>query len=70
MKCRCSYIKKVENVEGIVEVINGNSKYYCYFSSKYKDRDGYWHRKLGYIVTNICTLEAFMSFGHSKEVYK
>ena len=70
MKCRCSYIKKVENIEGIIEAINSNSKYNCYFSSKYKDRDGYWHRGLGYIVTNIYTLENCMYFGRSKEVWK
>ena len=68
MKCRCPYIKKVENIEGVVEVING--KYNCYFSSEYKDRDGYWHRKLGYVVTNIYTLEDFMYFGRNKRVWK
>ena len=70
MKCRCSYIKRVENVEGVIEVINSKRKYTCYFSSKYKDRDGYWHKELGYIVTNIYTLENCMYFGHSKEVWK
>ena len=70
MKCRCSYIKKVENLEGVVEVTYGNSKYNCYFSSKDKDRGGYWHRELGYVVTNIYTLEAFMNFGRNKEVWK
>ena len=70
MKCKCPYIKRVENIEDVVEVVNSNSKYNCYFSSKYKDMDGYWHRELGYIVTNIYTLENCMYFGHSKEVWK
>lgn len=70
MKCRCSYIKKVENIDGVVEVINSSSKYNCYFSSKRKDKDGYWHRELGYIITSIYTLEYFMYLGYTKEVWK
>ena len=57
-------------MEGVIEVINSNNKYNCYFSSKYKDRDSYWHRELGYVVTNIYILEACMCFGHNKEVWK
>lgn len=69
MKCRNPFIKKTE-VEGAWESCNTDSKYLCYFLPSRTDRDGIWHKHLGFIVTNPYTFEAIMNSAYKREVWK
>ena len=70
MKCRCSYIKKVEGTEKTLEGIAEIGGHTCYFSPSKSMSCGIWNRHLGFILTSTYVFGDLLYHGYKRELWK